>query len=91
MADGWSVEFRPSALRELRQLEDNANAEALQVIQELSEDPFPQDAVGLRGHPGVYRIRCCRDAYRIVYSVSRKKRKVIVQRVRPRQSAYQGL
>jgi len=38
-----------------------------------------------------YRIRCCRSVYRTVYRVSEKQRKVIVQRVRLRASAYMGL
>jgi len=45
----------------------------------------------LRGNPGFFRIRFYRDAYRIVYGVSGKQRKVIIQRLRPRASAYYGL
>lgn len=71
--------------------DDRVKAEAAQAIQYLAEDPLPQGSVELRGHPNVYRIRCCRDSYRIVYRVSAQQRKVIVLRVRPRASAYQGL
>lgn len=60
-------------------------------MRDLEEDPFPEGSTELEGHRGVYRIRCGDDAYRIVYRVSEKRRKVIVQRIRPRASAYRGL
>ena len=87
----WGIQFEPSARKEFQQLDDRVKAEASEAIQDLGEDPFPQGSVELRGHPNVYRIRFYRDAYRIVYGVSEKQRKVIVQRVRPRSSTYRGL
>jgi mRNA interferase RelE/StbE len=71
--------------------DDRVKAEAAQAIQSLAEDPLPEGSLELRGHPKVYWIRCCRGSYRIVYRVSAQQRKVIVLRVRPRASAYQGL
>jgi mRNA-degrading endonuclease RelE of RelBE toxin-antitoxin system len=71
--------------------DDRVKVEAAQAIQYLAEDPLPEGSVELHGHPKVYRIRCCRGSYSIVYRVSAKQRKVIVLRVRPRASAYQGL
>lgn len=91
MASGWSIEFQPVAYTEFRQLGDKVKVEAVRAIQDLAEDPFPEGSIELRGLPNVYRIRCCKDAYRIVYRVSGKQRKVIVLRVRPRASAYHGL
>jgi mRNA-degrading endonuclease RelE of RelBE toxin-antitoxin system len=72
-------------------MDDRAKVEAARAILELVEDPFPEGSVELQGHRGLRRIRCCRGLYRIVYRVSEKQRKVIVQRIRPRASAYQGL
>jgi mRNA-degrading endonuclease RelE of RelBE toxin-antitoxin system len=77
MASGWSIEFRPVAYKELRQLGDKEKVDAIRAIQDLAEDPFPEGSVELRGLPNVYRIRCCGDAYRIVYRVSGKQRKVV--------------
>jgi mRNA-degrading endonuclease RelE of RelBE toxin-antitoxin system len=91
MASAWRVEFAQSALREFRQLDDRAKAEAKRAIADLEEDPFPAGSIPLRGNPGFFRIRFYRDAYRIVYGVSGKQRKVIIQRLRPRASAYYGL
>jgi mRNA-degrading endonuclease RelE of RelBE toxin-antitoxin system len=61
------------------------------VLRDLAEDPFPEGSKELQGHRGLYRIRCCRGVYRIVYRVSEKQRKVIAQRIRPRASTYMGL
>jgi len=91
MASAWRVDFALSARREFQQLDDLAKAEAKKAIADLAEDPFPDESIPLRGNPGFYRIRFYRDAYRIVYSVSEKQGKVIIQRVRPRRSAYYGL
>ena len=87
----WTVEFEPSARKEFRQLSDKVKTEAEEAIRELADDPFPNGFVELRGHQTVYRIRCCRNSYRIIYRVSQKKHKVIVSRIRSRGSAYQGL
>lgn len=91
MASGWSIEFQRVAYKEFRQFGDKVKVEAVRAIQDLAEDPFPEGSTELRGLPNVYRMRCCRDAYRIVYRVSEKQREVIVLRVRPRASAYHGL
>jgi mRNA-degrading endonuclease RelE of RelBE toxin-antitoxin system len=91
MASAWRVDFALSARREFHELDDRAKAEAKKAIADLAEDPFPDESIQLRANPGFYRIRFYRDAYRIVYSVSEKQRKVIIQRVRPRRSAYYGL
>ena len=61
------------------------------MLRDLAEDPFPEGSKELQGHRGLYRIRCCGGDYRIIYRVSEKQRKVIVQRIRPRSSAYKGL
>jgi mRNA-degrading endonuclease RelE of RelBE toxin-antitoxin system len=45
----------------------------------------------LEGQTNLYRIRFYREQYRIVYRVSEHQRRVIVERVRPRGTAYRGL
>jgi len=79
-----------SALTELAKLEDTIKDEAVEAINELREDPFPPDAIPLRGSVNRYRIKFYRNRYRIVYQVSVKQHRVIVTRVRPRSSAYLG-
>jgi hypothetical protein len=60
MESSWSIDFKLSARKEFHQLDDRAKAEAKKAIADLA------------GHPGLYRVRFCRDGYRIVYSVSEK-------------------
>ena len=91
MDTSWSVEFTPSARREFRHLPDRVKDEAAQALADLSEDPSPLDAVPLRGYADSYRIRFYRDQYRILYRVSERRHRLIIWRVRPRGTAYQGL
>ena len=87
----WTVRVPHSVQRELDELRDSVWREALAAIADLQEDPFPDGSIPLRGCTDLYRIKFYRDAYRIVYQVSRKQRRVILTRVRPRGTAYQGL
>jgi mRNA-degrading endonuclease RelE of RelBE toxin-antitoxin system len=64
--------------------------EALEAIADLEEDPFPMGSIPLRGYTNLYRLRFYRDRFRLVYTVSEKQRRVIVERVRPRATAYTG-
>jgi len=87
----WKVSILPSAQSELDQLDDRIRHAAMQAIVDLGEDPFPFGSIPLEGQKNLYRIRFYREQYRIVYRVSEHQRRVIVERVRPRGTAYQGL
>jgi len=87
----WRSEISNSSQRELDALPDSVWREAVEAISDLAEDPFPSGSIALRGHQGLYRIRIYSGRYRIIYRVSGKQGRVIIKRVRPRASAYQGL
>jgi mRNA-degrading endonuclease RelE of RelBE toxin-antitoxin system len=91
MDTGWSVQLSRGAKRELRSLPDSVRHEALAVIADLTEDPFPYGAVPLEGLTNWYRVRFYRNAYRIVYRVFERQQRVMIDRVRPRGTAYIGL
>ena len=95
MADQWQIEFLAAAQRELDQLADAAGDDAydeiLRDILDLEENPLPPGSVHLRGTKDFYRIYTYRSMYRVVYRVLFGKRKVLVERIRPRPSAYSGL
>jgi len=92
MEDGeWRVSIRPSAEHEIDELDDSVRREAIAVITDLKDDPFPSGSVPLRGYRDLYRVRFYRDQFRIVYSVSSRSRRVIIERVRRRGNAYIGL
>ena len=61
----------------------------MEAIAGIEEDPFA-NAIELDGHPGWWRVRFA-NAYRIVYQVSSKQRRVIIVRVRHRRDVYKGL
>jgi len=92
MADSeWRVSLRPSADREIGELDDSVRREAIAVIADLKDDPLPSGSVLLRGYRDLYRVRFYREQFRIVYSVSVRSRKVVIERVRRRGVAYVGL
>jgi mRNA-degrading endonuclease RelE of RelBE toxin-antitoxin system len=87
----WAVKVLPAAQREIDDLDDSARFEALEAITDLEEDPFPAGSILLRGYTDLHRLRFYRDQFRVVYTVSEKQRRVIVERVRTRSTAYAGL
>jgi len=92
MAGLWTVEILPSAERELHSLPGQAYAEAAQLIRDLAEDPFPLDAERLRGYRNRYKVRFYKGRYRFLYDVSEQQRKVIVGRIRIRDTeTYSGM
>jgi mRNA-degrading endonuclease RelE of RelBE toxin-antitoxin system len=90
MASSWSVEFTRAARREFKLLAPPEKESASELILELAENPFPFDAVPLRGYQGLYRIRFHQGRFRLIYYVSQKQRKMVVTRLRPRGTAYIG-
>jgi len=65
--------------------------EAVKALLDLKHDPFPPGHVKLTGYYDLYRIRFYRNAYRIVYQVSFKNKKIIVYRVAHRSHVYRGM
>jgi mRNA-degrading endonuclease RelE of RelBE toxin-antitoxin system len=89
--NGWTVELRKSAQNELRQLEDGPQRSATQLLKDLAEDPTLTPAIELRGKPGTWRARFHNDRYRMIYKVSRGRKHILVTRIRPRSTAYEGM
>ena len=65
--------------------------EAIAIIDDLAEDPFPPDALKMRRYKDRYRIRFGSEAYRLVYQVDERRSVVTILRVRPRPTAYRGM
>jgi mRNA-degrading endonuclease RelE of RelBE toxin-antitoxin system len=63
--------------------------EARDQIDLLGQDPHSSGSQKLRGHEDYYRVSFGAGGYRIVYRV--RPEKLIIERVRPRGRAYQGL
>jgi mRNA-degrading endonuclease RelE of RelBE toxin-antitoxin system len=87
----WTVELDPRARREIDELPDPVKREARHVLEDLHELPIELADTVLEGHDGLYAARFYRGRYRMLYRVSLKQRRVIVLRVRLRETVYDGL
>jgi mRNA-degrading endonuclease RelE of RelBE toxin-antitoxin system len=88
--NGWTVALTPAARRDLRLLEGGPQQAATEIIQDLAEDPELVPAVELRGNPNVRRTRFHTN-YRLIYQVSKAEKRIIVTRIKLRNTAYKGM
>ena len=58
-------------------------------MRDLGAGPTTGGGKELEGHPDVWSVRV--DRWRIVYEVDREQRGMLVTRIRPRPTAYEGL
>ena len=82
----YSIEWKSSALRELRKLPKQVLDRILPAVASLSTDPRPQGVRKLSGSDHTYRIRV--GDYRIVYDVLDLRLVILIIRVRDRKDAY---
>jgi mRNA interferase RelE/StbE len=75
----WRVLLHREAEHELRRLPKNALARVWQRIEGLALDPLPEDAVALRGHPGLYRLRV--GDGRLIYDMDPRLKIVTIVRM----------
>ena len=91
MVSLWNVRIPPGVRRQLRQLDEDVRLEALRTIEELSEDPFPFDALSMEGYADRRRIRFSFGRFRVVYRVKPRSRTIVITRVGPRETVYLGM
>jgi mRNA-degrading endonuclease RelE of RelBE toxin-antitoxin system len=90
--NAWIVDLRPSARKDLRRLPSGPRQAALEVLDELREHgPGLVEAFQLRGYKDTWRVRFHHEDYRMIYEVSRSKRRIDVTKIRPRSIAYEGM
>ena len=77
----YHVEVSPSAQKEIRSLPGYAHAQALRLIDGLTENPRPARAKELRGKRNIYRIWLA-TKWRIAYEVYDEFQTILVMRVR---------
>jgi len=88
---GWTVELTPAARRQYRQLEDGPKSAAKELLEDLeAEGPELVPALELRGKPRVWRARFHND-YRMIYQIAKAGNRIIVTRIKPPSSAYEGI
>ena len=82
----YRIEWKSSALRELKRLDRQIVPRIVAAVESLSLDPFPSGVKKLRGGEATYRLRV--GDYRIVYEVFSDHLLVEIARVRHRKEAY---
>jgi mRNA-degrading endonuclease RelE of RelBE toxin-antitoxin system len=87
---GWTVELLASARKDLHQLGDGPRQDAIALLDELAEDPMLVESVEMRGKANIWRVRFHGD-YRLIYQIAKAQKRVIVLRIRPRSTAYEGM
>jgi len=82
----WEVRFKPSALREFRDLPGDVQIRVGRRLDILSSDPRPPGVQKLEGGTGFYRVRV--GDYRIVYAIDNPARVVFILKVGHRGDVY---
>lgn len=81
-----AVEWKRSALKELRQCPKETRRRVLEAVERLSEDPYRQGTRKLAGRPDSRRFRV--GDYRVIYTVHNDQLVIQVVRVGHRKDVY---
>jgi len=82
----FKVEWKKSAVKELRGLEKTAIKKIIAKVEKLSENPFQDDVKKLVGSRQTYRKRV--GKYRIIFEAVSDKLMVVVIKVGHRKNIY---
>lgn len=85
----YRLEILPTARREIEGLPTNDRKRVDERIRALADDPRPPQAVALRGHKGLFRLRV--GKYRVIYQVRDDVLLVLVVMVGHRRDVYRRL
>jgi len=84
----YSVEFKPSASKELQRLPATLIERIFSKIDNLAAEPRPAGCKKLKGGLHEWRIRI--GDYRVVYIIDDATHRVSVTRIRHRSEVYEG-
>ena len=82
----YRIEWKHSAVRELRRLPPDVVMRITDAVGQLSTEPFPSGMRKLVGSDRTYRLRV--GDYRVIYTVSVVEVVIEVVRVRHRKEVY---
>jgi mRNA interferase RelE/StbE len=82
----YKIEWKRSAIRELRGLEKDIIGKVLAAVEKLAINPYPSGSKKLRGSTYTYRLRI--GTYRLVYQVDSSVFKIEIIRIGHRQGVY---
>ncbi|SRR5712692_3108293 len=77
--ESWDVEILPGAGRDFRLLPDPERDEALNIIEDMKEDPFLPGIEKVRSYNNRYKIRFGRgERYRLLADIFPESRRVLI-------------
>jgi mRNA interferase RelE/StbE len=82
----YKIEWKRSAVKELRSLPKDVVAKILQLVEQLSTNPYPAGVRKLIGVEHTYRIR--EGSYRIIFTITTSTLVVEIVRVGHRKDVY---
>ncbi|MBW4441533.1 MAG: type II toxin-antitoxin system RelE/ParE family toxin [Plectolyngbya sp. WJT66-NPBG17] len=83
----YEVGFKPSALRQLRKLDEDIQTAIVEKVEALADDPRTEGCKKLKGEQNLYRIRVLKN-YRVVYQIQDKQLVATVVKVGHRPDIY---
>lgn len=85
----YQIEWKRSAVKELKKLDRQVIPSLLRIAEHLGEDPFPPGSRKIRGTRYTFRIR--KGVYRIVYQVESNRLIITIVKVGHRKEVYEKL
>jgi mRNA interferase RelE/StbE len=82
----FNIEWKRSAVKELRSLPKDAIERILKAVEQLSANPYPAGVRKLVGSEHTYRIRL--GDYRVIYTITASSLIVEIIRVGHRKDVY---
>jgi len=82
----FKIDPKGSLEHDLRKIDRQFIPKILEVIENLSENPFPAQSKKMKGSESSYRLRV--GDYRVIYQVDTANKVVIIYHVRHRRDVY---
>lgn len=77
----WAVELSPSAIKELKKLPRDRQAQVERAIDEMESDPMAGDVISLKGTEWKGRFRKRVGPYRMIFALDRKAMTVAISAI----------
>lgn len=84
--DSYSINWRNSAIRELRAIHKPYIMKIVNAVDSLTTDPFQHNSRKLQGVESTYRLRV--GDYRVIYQVDTSATSITICHVRHRKEVY---
>jgi mRNA-degrading endonuclease RelE of RelBE toxin-antitoxin system len=91
MASDWRLTLTKRAERQYEVLDEDVQADAVEAMAELIEEPFPPGSIAMAGYKNRHRVRFHKERYRLVYDAFPASRKLVVVAMGPRATIYRGM